>query len=105
MAQITAKLLPLSEITSTTLPGSVKNGVTYPSKKGFSVCGKWLNGSDEFETAEELHKHLIGKELMPSANGKSLVIVGSAVPVNTELLSKILVPRVELETVDLNDLI
>lgn len=99
--ELTIKNLPLSKITATTLPGL--NG--QPEKSGFSIGGVWLNGSDAYGTAEACQKALIGKELMPSKSGKSLVVVGEFAPKDTNFLSTILVARVALESVDLNDLL
>lgn len=107
--QITAKNLPLNQIQATELPGL--NGA--PAKKGFSIGGFWLNGSEalnedktsKYNTPQELQKGLIGKELAPSKSGKSLIIVGSIAPRDTDFIATILTARVELQMADLNELI
>lgn len=101
MSQITAKTLPLNQITATKLPGL--NGE--PEKKGFSIGGFWLNGSDAYSTAADLQKALIGKEISHSKSGKSLIIVGSFAPRDTDFIATILTARVELEATNLADLI
>lgn len=100
---VTAKNLPLAEITATELPGL--NGA--PNKKGFKIGGAWLNGSDRFSTAKELHEHLIGKELTYSQSKKSLVIVGDFQPLNKKVLASLINEREDLvlEPIDLSELI
>lgn len=101
--QLTAKNLPLSEITATTF---TKDGNTV---KGFKVCGVWLKGSPMFDSAEELHKFLMGKELCPaSEKGSALAVVGGIQTVKTDLLRNLLVerdPSVSYVPVNLNDLL
>lgn len=101
--QLTAQNLPLAKITATTLSGL--NG--QPAKSGWSIGGAWLNGSDAFTSAEALHAHLMGKELIPSATGKSLVIKGEFNPMvkDTDFLKTIITKRetISIPVVDLND--
>lgn len=105
---LTKQKLPISKITATTLPG--KNGLE--PKAGYSIGGVWLNGYSQadYPTVEDVHAALMGKELSPSATGKSLVVVGDYTPIerDTDLLSSILTPRaaqVNVEALNLNDLI
>lgn len=103
MSVLTKKNLPLSEITSTTIPARDGN----PAVQGFKVGGAWLNGSQGFTTAEDLHEHLMGKEITWSRNGKSLVIVGDFAPVNEKLLKSIMTKREDSNYVpiDLSELL
>ncbi len=98
---ISKKNLPIAQITKTTLPGL--NG--QPAKEGFSIGGFWLNGSDAYESPEELQAALIGKEIMASKSGKSLIVAGLMATRDADFVKSILTPRVELEMVNLNDLI
>lgn len=100
---LNAQNLPVAKITSTTLRG--QNGQA--SINGFSVGGVWLNGSQDFATAEALHTHLMGKELTPSQSGKSLVIKGEFAPRDTDFLKSVVTKRepINLVALDLNSLI
>jgi hypothetical protein len=100
---VTAKNLPLSEITATELPGL--NGAA--PKKGFKVAGAWLNGSDRFSDAKECQEFLIGKELTYSQSGKSLVVVGDFQPINGKILKGLINERdtVVIEAIDLSQYI
>lgn len=94
--------LPLAKITASTLPG--RDGAA--SKNGFKIGGVWLNGSDSFSTAGELHAFLMGKEITPSGSGKSLVVKGlfNIEPVDQDFLKTIIVKREAIPafTLDLN---
>lgn len=93
---LTAQTLPLASITKT----------SFGDKTGFQVHGYYVNGSDKFATESELHAHLMGKELVASKSGKSLIISGDWTPGNHEALGKILTARsAPMEFVNLNDLI
>ena len=92
---VSAKNLPLSEITATELPGLNGNA----PKKGFKVAGAWLNGSDRFSTPKEVLDFLIGKELTYANSHKSLVVVGEFQPLNAKVLKGLINEREQI-TID-----
>ena len=102
--KLSAELLPIEKVSAKVIPAS-KDG-KYPEKSGFAIGGMWVNGSDSFKSLQEFYNACMGQELIPAPSGKSLVLVaGDYTPVDTDFLSKIVTPRLQMSTVDLNDLI